>query len=154
MSARAMIRTVCLVSFLLPGINYAADELPPKVVLLKPDQITWEKTPSGRELAYLYGHPKKPGVYLYLVKWPPNNTALAHTHPDDRYGMVISGTHYIGYGDHFDETKLHANPAGSYFTEPANQPHFGMTKGEGTVLFFYGMGPSANNELEKSRNQK
>jgi len=30
----------------------------------------------------------------------------------------------------FDENKLHAHPAGSYFTEPANTAHFGMTKSE------------------------
>jgi len=101
-----------------------------------PDKIQWVKTPSGRELVYLHGHPDKPGPYLYLVKWPPNNKALAHKHPDDRYGIVLSGTHYIGYGDRFDEKKLHAHPAGSYFTEPADTAHFGLTRGEGAVLYF------------------
>ena len=126
-----------------------AEDLPPGVTLLTPDKIQWVKTPSGRELAYLHGHPNKPGPYLYLVKWPPHNKALAHKHPDDRYGMVLSGTHYIGYGDRFDEKKLHAHPAGSYFTEPANTGHFGLTKDEGAVLYFYGIGPSGNLPLEK-----
>jgi hypothetical protein len=31
--------------------------------------------------------------------------ALAHKHREDRYGMVVSGVHYIGYGDKFDEKK-------------------------------------------------
>ena len=111
----------------------AEEDLPKGVTLITPDQIRWVKTPSGRELAYLHGHPDKPGPYLYLVKWPPNNKALAHKHPDDRYGIVLSGTHYIGYGDRFDEKKLHAHPARSYFTEPANTAHFGLTRGEGAV---------------------
>jgi len=127
----------------------AEEKLPKGVTLITPDKIQWVKTPSGRELAYLHGHPDKPGPYLYLVKWPPNNKALAHKHPDDRYGIVLSGTHYIGYGDRFDEKNLHAHPAGSYFTEPANTAHFGLTKGEGAVLYFYGVGPSGNVALEK-----
>jgi len=114
----------------------AEEKLPKGVTLTTPDKIQWVKTPSGRELAYLHGHPDKPGPYLYLVKWPPNNKALAHKHPDDRYGIVLSGTHYIGYGDRFDEKKLHAHPAASYFTEPADTAHFGLTRGEGAVLYF------------------
>jgi len=45
--------------------------------------------------------------------------------------------------------KLHAHPAGTFFTEPANTPHFGMTKDEGAVLHFYGIGPSGRTPLEK-----
>jgi hypothetical protein len=136
-------------AILAAGLTPAGEQLPKGVMLLKPDQIVWHKTPTGRELAYLHGHPDKPGPYLYLVKWPPHNKALAHTHPDERYGMVLSGTHYIGYGERFDEKKLHAHPAGSYFTEPANTAHFGMTKSEGAVLYFYGIGPSGSKALEK-----
>ena len=132
----------------------AADDLPPGVTLVKPDQMKWVKSATGRENAYLLGHPSKPGPYLYLVKWPPNNKALAHKHPDQRYGMVVAGTHYIGYGEKFDETKLHAHPAGTYFTEPANTAHFGMTKGEGAVLYFYAIGPSGNAPLEKEQSAK
>jgi len=145
------IRSYLLSCAMLVGISSAVaeDDLPKGVTLITPDKIQWVKTPSGRELAYLHGHPDKPGPYLYLVKWPPNNKAPAHKHPDDRYGIVLSGTHYIGYGDRFDEKKLHVHPAGSYFTEPANTAHFGRTKGEGAVLYFYGMGPSGNVALEK-----
>jgi len=125
------------------------EELPKGVTLLLPSQIKWEPSASGRENAYLLGHPKKRGTYLSLVKWPSNSKALAHMHPDARYGMVISGVHYIGYGNKFDESKLHAHPAGTYFTEPANTAHFGMTKGEGAVLYFFGTGPSRVIPLEK-----
>ena len=126
-----------------------ADDLPKGVTLITPSEMKWEPSGSGRESAYLYGHPDKPGPYLCLIKWPPHNKALAHKHPDDRYGLVISGVHYIGYGEKFDEMKLHAHPAGSFFTEPANTPHFGMTKDEGAVLYFYGTGPSGSTPLEK-----
>jgi hypothetical protein len=127
-----------------------ADDLPKGVSLIAPSEIKWERSASGRENAYLLGHPSKPGPYLYLVKWPPNSKALAHMHPDNRYGMVVSGVHYIGYGDKYDETKLHIHTAGTFFTEPANTPHFGMTKGEGAVLYFYAVGPSGNTPIEKT----
>ena len=106
------------------------------------------KTESDRDQAYLLGHPSKPGPYLYLVKWPPNSKTLAHKHREDRYGMVVSGVHYIGYGDKFDEKKLHAHPAGTFFTEPADTAHFGLTK-EGAALYFYAIGPTGNTPLEK-----
>ena len=128
-----------------------ADDLPKGVSLITPPEMKWERSAFGRENAYLYGHPSKPGPYLYLTKWPPHNKALAHKHPEDRYGLVVSGVHYIGYGEKFDEKKLHAHPAGSFFTEPANTPHFGMTKGEGAVLYFYAIGPSGNTPLEKEK---
>jgi hypothetical protein len=111
--------------------------------------MKWEKYADGRELAYPLGDRNKPGLYVQLVKWPPNVKALAHKHPDNRYGMVVSGIHYIGYGDKFDEKKLHAHPAGTFFSEPANTARFGLTKGEGALLCFYGMGPSSTMPIEK-----
>ena len=123
-------------------------ELPPEVKLILMQEMAWVGKANGNENAYLLGHPSKPGPYLYLARWKPYNKVLAHKHPDDRYGMVISGVHYIGYGDTFDESKLHAHPAGTYFTEPANVGHFGITKAEGAILYFFGVGPSGITKLE------
>ena len=127
-----------------------AQDLPDGVSITPPSAIKWQPSASGREVAYILGRPDQAGPYLYLVKWPPNSKEPAHMHPDARYGMVISGTHYIGYGDHFDETKLHADSVGTSFTEPARVAHFGMTKEEGAVLYFYGTGPSAIIPVEKA----
>jgi len=130
-------------------LSSAADRpLPPGVLNIPPEKIKWEKTPSGREQSFLMGNPNKPGPYLYLVKWEPNDKAYAHKHPEDRYGMVISGLHYIGYDTKFDESKLNAHPVGSYFTEPANTAHFGKTTNEGAILLFYGIGPTGSTPLE------
>ena len=124
-------------------------DLPAGVRIIPPEGMRWILNPTnGLESASLLGDSTKPGPYLQLVKWPPNKRLPAHKHPDDRYGMVISGVHYVGYGDKFDEAKLHAHSPGTYFTEPANTPHFGMTKGEGAVLYFYGVGPSGSTPLE------
>jgi len=122
--------------------------LPPGVELKPMSEWTWTPSQSGRENAYLLGHPSKPGPYIYATKWPPHSKALAHKHPDARYAMVLQGVHYIGYGEKYDEAKLHGHAPGTWFTEPANQGHFGLTKDEGAILYFYGMGPSAFDPLE------
>jgi hypothetical protein len=127
-----------------------ADDLPEGVSVTPPDAIKWQRSASGRDIAYILGRPDRPGPYLYLVKWPPYSKERAHMHPDARYGVVLSGKHYIGYGDHFDEAKLHADGPGTMFTEPARTSHFGMTKEEGAVLYFYGTGPSAIIPVENS----
>src|SRR5262245_36602258 len=86
-----------------------AQDLPAGVRIIPPEPIRWSLNPTnGLESAPLLGDSTKPGPYLQLVKWPPNKRLPAHKHPDDRYGMVISGVHYVGYGDKFDESKLHA----------------------------------------------
>ena len=59
-----------------------------------------------RETAILFGDPTKHDLYGILTKWPPRTTLKAHSHPDDRYIMVLSGIFYHGYGNKFDATKL------------------------------------------------
>jgi quercetin dioxygenase-like cupin family protein len=115
------------------------------------DKIPWQKNPdgSGRELATVVGDRKQPGLYIQLVRWPAHTTAKAHSHPDDRYAVVLSGTFYHGFGEKFDASKLERRPSGSFFTEPARLRHFGMTKDEGTVLYFVGTGPSTNDDIAK-----
>ncbi|MEI8035743.1 MAG: cupin domain-containing protein [Betaproteobacteria bacterium] len=130
----------------MDSVNHPS--LPPGVELMHLSEMKWESSKSGRMQSYLVGHPSQPGLYICAVKWPAHSKALAHKHPDARYGMVLEGVHYIGYGEKYDESKLNRHPAGTWFTEPAEQGHFGLTKDEGTVLLFYGMGPSAFDTLE------
>ena len=133
----------------------AAEDLPRGVTVTPLSKVKWVKSAdSTLEYANLLGDPDKLGPYLRLVKWPPNTKNLAHKHPDDRYGMVISGVHYVGYGEKFDEKKMHANSAGTSFTEPANTAHFGMTKREPAILYFYGTGPSGSTRLEQESGRK
>jgi hypothetical protein len=48
----------------------------------------------------------------------------------------------LAYGDQFDEGKLKALPAGSFYTEPPNANHFAMTKDDGVTLYITGTGPT------------
>jgi len=95
------------------------------------------------------GDRAKPGLYIQLVRWPPHTINKAHSHPDDRYAVVLTGTFYHGYGDKFDASKLEKRSTGTYFTEPARLRHFGITKDEGAVLYFVGTGPSTTDDPEK-----
>lgn len=114
------------------------------------DKIQWTKFPNGPlEYANMVGDRAKPGLYIQLVRWPPHTINKAHAHPDDRYAVVLAGTFYHGYGDKFDASKLEKRPIGTYFTEPARLRHFGITKDEGTILYFVGSGPSTTDDPEK-----
>jgi hypothetical protein len=50
--------------------------------------------------------------------------ALAQTQQPQGYVTVLSGVFATGYGETFDNAKLKILPAGSFYTEPANVPHF------------------------------
>jgi hypothetical protein len=139
----------------LSGIASAQTSLAPQKPVapigIELDKMTWAKSPdgSGREFATVVGDRSKPGLYIQLVRWPPHTINKAHSHPDDRYAVVLSGIFYHGYGDTFDDGKLERRPSGSFFTEPARVRHFGVTKDEGTILYFVGTGPSTNDDQEK-----
>jgi quercetin dioxygenase-like cupin family protein len=110
-----------------------------------PADLQWKPSPrvKGLEIADIIGDASKPGPYVQRVKFPPNFTVQAHTHPEDRQYTIISGTWYIGWGSKFEESKLKALPAGSFYTEPANVPHFVTTKGESVTVQITGTGPTA-----------
>jgi hypothetical protein len=55
---------------------------------------------------------------------------------------ILAGTYLTGYGGVFDERQLKELPAGSFYTEPANMPHYIVTKGP-VVIQVSGVGPSS-----------
>ena len=59
---------------------------------------------AGLQMGLLSGNPKQAGLYTVFLKLPPNTRIQAHSHPDDRVGIVVSGTWYFAYGDSFDES--------------------------------------------------
>ena len=71
-----------------------------------------------------------------------------YRHPDERIGMVISGTLLVGYGEQFDESKMKALSPGSIWTEPANQPHFVWAKDGEVVIQITGNGPSGTTVVQ------
>ncbi len=100
------------------------------------------------ETTVLLGDPAKPGVYTISLRVPAHTVILAHTHRDDRVATVVSGTWYFGYGTRHDPAALKPLPAGSFYTEPAGEPHFAETKDEAVTVYITGNGPSDTNYVE------
>jgi quercetin dioxygenase-like cupin family protein len=94
------------------------------------------------QVKILSGDPKKPGLYTMVIKAGPNISIKPHAHPDNRVAIVVEGTFYFAYGDQFEEGKLKALPAGSFYTEPPNANHFAMTKDDGVTIYITGTGPT------------
>lgn len=128
----------------------SAQSTPSGTIIVTPDKLTWKPNPrvAGVEGADLVGDSTKQGLYIQRIRFPANFKVQAHTHPDERTYTIISGTWYVGWGDKFDEAKLIALPAGSFYTEPANVPHFVATKGEPVVIQLGGTGPTATKMLD------
>lgn len=132
-----------------------ADDPPSGAIRITSGELKWQpgRVP-GHEIAPLIGDSTKPGPFVERVKFPPNRTSQAHSHPEDRTYTIISGTWYVGYGDKFDPEKLKALPAGSFFTEPANVNHFSLTKEDGLVVQVTGVGPSATRFVDSEHAPK
>ena len=115
------------------------------VVALTPPEMKWTKQGAlaapGLEQFNLVGDPIKPGPYTLRLKFPKGYRIAPHTHPDSREVTIISGVFATGYGETFDNAKLKILPAGSFYTEPANVPHY-IEIEEDTILQVSGMGPS------------
>jgi len=121
---------------------------PTMVTYLHPDQIKWTGNPAVAQQAVLMGDPTKPGMYIVLVKWYPHNFSHPHTHPNDRYAMVLSGTWWVGSGTKFDPDATVPMPAGSYVVDLAKQPHFDGAKDEAAVIEIVGEGPATMTPAE------
>ncbi|MGE5715902.1 MAG: cupin domain-containing protein [Acidobacteriota bacterium] len=133
--------TIVTLTIILPAISLLVarvkGESPATKVTLTPDQLKWAPVASllpGAQSAVILGAPDKPGPHVYRVKFPPDFRVQAHSHLEDRTYTVLSGTFYLGLGEKFDETKLMARPAGSFYAYVAGETHFGATKGEEVVL--------------------
>jgi quercetin dioxygenase-like cupin family protein len=107
----------------------------------------------GLEQLNLIGDPAKSGPYTLRLKFPKGFKIAPHTHPDSREVTVLSGVFATGYGETFDGAKLKILPAGSFYTEPANVPHY-IEIEEDTVLQVSGKGPSGRNFVNRSDNPK
>src|SRR6266478_1598385 len=103
---------------------------------------------NGIQTRTLKGDATKRGIYTIQLTIPASVKIQAHSHPDDRVATVISGTWYIGYGAKFDEAKLKALTAGSFYTEPPGVAHFAKTGNESVVLQITGNGPTGTEYVE------
>jgi len=97
---------------------------------------------AGIQTSVLAGDPTKAGPYTIRLQAPANTRIAAHSHRDARTAVVVSGTWFFGYGDRADEAKVKALPPGSFYTEPAGDHHFALTRDEPVVVYIFGQGPT------------
>jgi hypothetical protein len=103
---------------------------------------------SGIQTTVLSGDPTAAGPYTIALRVPAHTKIAAHTHRDDRAAVVVSGTWFFGYGPNADESGLRALEPGSFYTEPANAPHFAMTKDEPATVYITGLGPTDTHYID------
>jgi quercetin dioxygenase-like cupin family protein len=91
----------------------------------------------------LYGDPTKPGVFVTRVKFSGGWKDMPHWHPDEvRTVVVLSGTLYFGSGEKWDESKFKAYPAGTFYSEPSEAPHYTWAKDGEVIIQVTGVGPT------------
>jgi uncharacterized RmlC-like cupin family protein len=103
---------------------------------------------GGIQTTVLSGDPTREGLYTIRLSVPANVTIAAHKHRDDRVATVISGVWYFGYGSRAESAAVKGLPAGSFYTEPADIPHFAETRSESVVLHITGYGPTDTNYVD------
>jgi quercetin dioxygenase-like cupin family protein len=110
-----------------------------------PETVKWESSPiaPGLQAAWFVGAPDKPGLYAQRVKLPGGSKIPPHTHPDERFSIVLSGTIYVGFGENFDENKVVAIPTGGMYVAPAGLPHYVWAKDGDAIYQESGIGPTA-----------
>jgi len=110
----------------------------PQDIEFKPASV-----PGAPQTAVLYGDPSKPGVFVTRVKFSAGWKDPPHWHPDEvRTVAVLSGTFYFGNGDKWDESKMKAYPAGTFYSEPPKSPHYTWAKDGEVIIQVTGVGPT------------
>ena len=116
-----------------------------------PSTVKWSPSTAtpGLESAWFVGAPEKQGIYAQRVRLPAGAKIAPHTHPDERFSVVLSGTIYVGFGEVFDEQSVAAIPAGGMYIAPAGVPHYVWAKDGDATYQESGIGPTAVNFIKR-----
>jgi quercetin dioxygenase-like cupin family protein len=136
-------------AILWPCCRVAAPSI--RGVVKLPEEIEFKGPLSGApQTVVLYGDPSKPGLFVTRVRFSPGWKDMPHWHPDEaRTVAVLSGTFYFGSGEAWDETKMKAYPAGTFYSEPPRAPHFTWAKDGEVVIQVTGIGPSCKTFIKQ-----
>jgi hypothetical protein len=135
----------------VPQGPYAGGD-PTSLTLKTPHQIEW-KNNAGNRTANLVGDPSKPGLYVQMLTWlKGDHFGRPHSHPNDRFIFVLSGTWWAGTGTTFDPTNF-AVPlkAGTFATHFAKQVHWDGARDEDAALLIIAEGPATNTPAEAGK---
>lgn len=148
--SRSILTAIFVIGLLAVGVPSGKAHGDPARVMLLPNELEWIANPTLHDLqtATLMGDPNAAGPYVQRIRIPAHFKIAPHTHPEVRMVTVLAGTLYYAFGDQFDETRLKALPAGSFFIESQDVPHYAMTRGEGVVLQLNANGPSGTTYVD------
>jgi quercetin dioxygenase-like cupin family protein len=137
-----MIRLLSLL--VLPALagNLAFAQDRPVPIL--PDGIQWQSSPAmaGAQSAWVLGGAQTAGIYAQRVRLAQGAMIPPHTHNDERFSVVLSGTIHVGFGEVFDEHAVVAIPAGGLYVAPAGVPHYVWARDGAAEYQESGMGPT------------
>jgi quercetin dioxygenase-like cupin family protein len=119
----------------------------PRVTL--PDELHWVSPPwdAAVHAAWILGSEQATGPYLLRVRIEPGGKIPPHTHPDERYTTVLSGSLHVSFGPDFDSAPALVLPTGTVYVVPANQPHRIWAEDGEVVYQEAGHGSTATNFL-------
>jgi len=154
MSRKPKLASALIVAGVVSSALAMAQTAAPGVMALTPADMKWSSqgplAAPGMEQINLVGDPTLPGPYTLRLKYPKGLKIAPHSHPDSRQVTILSGLFATGYGEKFDAANLKLLPAGSFYTEPANVPHYIEIK-EDAVLQISGTGPSGRRPVDPAR---
>jgi len=139
---KCVVSMTALILFMMATLVHGETLQPAQITPDQQSQMRWTVSPRGLQELIIIGNPANSGMYVVRSKYTSGLRTEPHFHPDNRIVTVLSGTMYLGYGKKFDEKKMKALPAGSIWTEPANQPHFTWAKDGEVLIQIIGSGPS------------
>jgi quercetin dioxygenase-like cupin family protein len=143
----------CIVLALVTEIPAGAYAQSTQPVVKLPNEIEFKAPLSpGPQSSVLYGDPTKRGVYVQRTKFAPGVKVMPHWHPDEwRTAVVLFGTLYFGVGEQWDESKLKAYPAGTFYSEPPKTPHYVWAKDGEVIIQTTGMGPTGTTPIPQKQ---
>ena len=119
-------------------------------VVKLPQDIVFKGGDGPPQTVIIYGDPTKPGLYVTRIRFSPGWKDQPHWHPDvARTVVVLSGTFYFGSGETWDESKMKAYPAGTFYSEPPKSPHYTWAKDGEVIIQLTGIGPSGKTFIKK-----
>lgn len=96
--------------------------------------------PKGTKIAVLEGDPAQAELFSLRVSVPAGARLPPHWHPRDERVTILSGRVGVGFGDDFDERRLHYFSPGDYYVNPAHSHHYVFFP-EASIVQITGSGP-------------
>jgi len=125
---------------------------PANVKFILSQDIPWTGAPGRQQQYNIVGDASKPGPYVMLLKWWPNQFSQPHMHDKTRYITVVSGTWWMSSSPVYDPTRTYPMPQGTVVVHEARKVHWDGAKDEPTVLMIAGEGPASTLRVDAQGN--